>query len=100
MAIARHKNLTLILVAQSSALIDLNVLRLADSLLLKEPSLLQSKFERKAIKEMYEKAAPLFKDKENKKQYTYIFDDEFEGLIEFNLPYFWNEGISKSFKNF
>ena len=100
MAIARHKNLTLILITQSSALIDLNVLRLADTLLLKEPSLLQAKFERKAIKEMYEKVSPLFKDKENKKQYAYIFDDEFEGLIKFNLPYFWNEGISKSFKNF
>ena len=81
MAIARHKNLNLILITQSSAMIDLNVLRLADTLLLKEPSLLQSKFERKAIKEMYEKVYPLFKDRKDKNQYTYIWDDEFEGLV-------------------
>lgn len=99
MTIARHKNLTLILITQSSAMIDLNVLRLADTLLLKEPSLLQSKFERKAIKEMYENVQPMFKDKENSKQYTYVWDDEFEGLIKFSLPSFWNESISKSFKN-
>ena len=53
MSIARHKNLTLVLITQNSAMIDLNVLRLADTLLLKEPSLLQSKFERKALKDIF-----------------------------------------------
>ena len=28
------------------------------------------------------------------------YDDEFEGLITFNLPEFWNEKISKSYSNF
>ncbi len=98
MAIARHKNLVMILITQSSAMIDLNVLRLADTILLKEPSLLQSKFERKAIKEIYEKAIPHFK--EEKKERFYVFDDEFEGLLKHDLPSFWNEGISKSFRNF
>jgi energy-coupling factor transporter ATP-binding protein EcfA2 len=99
MAIARHKNLTLILITQSSALIDLNVLRLADTLFLKEPSLLQAKFERKAIKDMYEKVADVFKEHDNKKSLVYVWDDDFEGLLKFNLPEFWNEGISTSFKN-
>lgn len=98
MAIARHKNLVMILITQSSAMIDLNVLRLADTILLKEPSLLQSKFERKAIKEIYEKAMPHFK--EEKKERFYVFDDEFEGLLKHGLPSFWNEDVSKSFKNF
>ena len=40
-------------------MIDVNVLRLADTLLFKEPSLLQSRFERKALKDMFEKVAPL-----------------------------------------
>jgi len=102
MAIARHKNLTLILIAQNSAMIDLNVLRLADVILLKEPSLLQTKFERKAIKEMYEKVIPLFKDiKEiEKKKYVYLWSDEFEGLLRYDLPEFWNESISKGFRYF
>ena len=53
MAIARHKNLTLIIITQNSAMLDLNILRLSDTLLFKEPSLLQEKFERKAIAELF-----------------------------------------------
>ena len=99
MAVARHKNLTLIIITQNSALVDLNVLRLADTLMLKEPSLMQATFERKAVKEMYEKVSKMFQKKENKEQLTYIWDDDFEGLVRSNLPNFWNEGISKSFKD-
>ncbi|MCP3686399.1 MAG: hypothetical protein GY861_27480 [bacterium] len=99
MAIARHKNLSLILIAQNSAMIDLNVLRLADTIVLKEPSLLQAKFERKAIKEMYEKVSTHFKGLDERKAHFYVMDDEFEGLLRYSLPEFWNDGISKSFKN-
>jgi len=100
MAIARHKNLSLILIAQNSAMIDLNVLRLADTIVLKEPSLLQTQFERKAIKDMYEKVKPHFQDVEDKKSHFYVMDDEFEGLLKYSLPEFWSDNISKSFKNF
>jgi len=100
MAIARHKNLSLILIAQNSAMIDLNVLRLADTIILKEPSLLQAQFERKAIKDMYVKVNPYFKELNDKKSHFYVIDDEFEGLLKYQLPEFWNEGISKSFQKF
>lgn len=100
MSIARHKNLSLILIAQNSAMIDLNVLRLADTIVLKEPSLLQAQFERKAIKEMYEKVSSHFHGLRDKKSHFYVMDDEFEGLLQYSLPEFWSEGISKSFKNF
>ena len=100
MAVARHKNLTLILITQNSAMIDLNVLRLADTLLLKEPSLLQSRFERKAIKEMYDKVAPHFEKAPNKQKKFYVWDDEFEGMLSYELSDFWSDKISKSFKNF
>ena len=60
---------------------------------------MQATFERKAVKEMYEKVSKMFQKKENKEQFTYIWDDDFEGLVRFNLPDFWNEGISKSFKD-
>ena len=81
----------------NSAMIDLNVLRLADVVLLKEPSLLQAKFERKAIKEMYEKVKVKFEAVEDRNRYAYIWSDEFEGLVSYGLPEFWSEGISKSF---
>ena len=41
MAIARHKNLTLIFITQNTGMIDKNVLKLADSLMIKEGILLQ-----------------------------------------------------------
>lgn len=81
-------------------MIDLNVLRLADTLLLKEPSLLQSKFERKAIRDIYEKVAPKFKDVGIKKAHFYVWDDDFQGMLKYSLPGFWSDKISKSFRNF
>ena len=100
MTIARHKNLTLIIITQNSAMIDVNVLRLADSLIFKEPSLLQSRFERKALKDMFEKVAPLFDGMEDAQSNFYIWDDDFEGMLSYDLPMFWSDDISKSFRNF
>jgi len=100
MTIARHKNLTLILITQNSAMIDLNVLRLADTLLLKEPSLLQSKFERKVLRDIYETIIPTFTELKEKKSHYYVWDDEFQGLVNYSLPDFWSEKISKSFRNY
>ncbi|MBI2449380.1 AAA family ATPase [Candidatus Pacearchaeota archaeon] len=102
MAIARHKNLTLIIITQNSAMLDLNVIRLADTLLFKELSLLQSRFERKSLTDLFKKVDTAFdKIKEkDKKKYFYVIDDEFEGMLTFSLPKFWSEKISKSYADF
>ncbi len=100
MAVARHKNLSLILIAQSSAMLDVNVLRLADILLLKEPSLLQTEFERKALQKIYTNIKPLFRKQDNREKFFYVWADEFRGLLSYNLPEFWNSSISKAFRNF
>lgn len=99
MVIARHKNLTLIIITQNSAMIDLNIIRLTDTLIFKEPSLLQSRFERKSISDLFKKADEAFKkmDAKERIKYFYVIDDEFEGMLESNLPEFWSEKISKSF---
>jgi archaellum biogenesis ATPase FlaH len=99
MTIARHKNLSLIIITQNSAMIDLNIMRLADTIIFKEPSLLQSRFERKSISDLFKKADEEFKkinSKEKLKDF-YVIDDEFEGMLSFSLPEFWNEKISKSY---
>ncbi len=102
MVIARHKNLTLIIITQNSAMLDLTILRLADTLLFKELSLLQAKFERKAIGDLFQKAGQAFhKIKEkDKKKYVYVLDDEFEGTLSFSLPEFWSDALSKSYADF
>ncbi len=99
MAIARHKNLSLIIITQNSAMIDLNVMRLSDTLIFKEPSLLQSRFERKSILDLFRKAEEQFKkiNSADRKKHFYVLDDEFEGILDFSLPDFWSDKISKSF---
>jgi hypothetical protein len=99
MAIARHKGLTLIFVSQNSAMIDVNILRLVDCVLLKEPSLLQAKFERKALRDIYEGVQGSFEKIQDKQAHVYIYDDDFQGLVRFSLPSFWKEDISLSYKN-
>lgn len=81
----------------NSAMLDLNVLRLADVLLFKEPSLLQNRFERKSLQDMFDKVGENFKGLKDKKNYFYVISDDFEGLVKTSLPDFWNESISKSF---
>lgn len=98
MAIARHKNLSLIFISQNSAMIEVNVLRLADTLMLKEPSLLQSKFERKALKDIYESLHLSFKEKEQKAAYFFVWDDDYQGMMRFPLPEFWTDAVSRSYR--
>ena len=100
MTVARHKNLTLVIITQNSAMIDVNILRLADTLLFKEPSLLQSRFERKALKDMFDKVAPLFEGMQDAVRNFYVWDDDFEGLLSYGLPLFWSDDISRSFRDF
>lgn len=100
MAIARHKNLSMILITQSSALIEINVLRLADVLLLKQPSVLQARFERKALQDIFIDVKKTFRKLDNRASHFYVYSDEFEGLVRYKLPYFWNDSISRAFREF
>ena len=102
MAVARHKNLSLFLITQNTAMIDVNVLRLADTLIVKQPSLMQMKFERKQLRDLYVKAVPEFETFQGiaKKQNFYVIDDEYQGFMSAGLPEFWTEKISRSFESF
>jgi len=100
MTIARHKNLSMILITQSSALVEINVLRLADVLLIKEPSLLQARFERKALQDIFETVDKTFKKLgDDRISHFYVYCDEFEGLARSSLPHFWNDSISRAFRS-
>ncbi|HLD33248.1 MAG TPA: ATP-binding protein [Candidatus Nanoarchaeia archaeon] len=96
MAIARHKDLTLIFITQNTGMIDKNVLQLTDTLLMKEGSLLQMEMERTAVQKFYKKAEDAFKDLKDKRKYVYVIDGDFEGVIESALPSFWSDKVSKS----
>lgn len=98
LAIARHKDLSLVLVTQNTGMLDKNVMNLCDSIILKEGSLLQAEMERPVIKKLYDKVGNRWKgmDLIDKKKHIYVFDSDFEGFIEAELPSFWNDKISKS----
>jgi hypothetical protein len=97
MAIARHKDLTLFFITQNTGMLDKNVLKLADTLLIKEGSLLQLEMERPEIKKFYEKSSVAFKQLSGeRKKYVYVVDSDFEGVLEVGLPSFWSTKVSKS----
>lgn len=97
LAIARHKNLSIVFITQNTGMIDKNVLKLADILMIKEGSLLQLEMERPEMKKFYEKATSAFAGLEGeKKKYVYVIDSDFEGVISHALPSFWSESISKN----
>ena len=97
LAIARHKNLTVLFITQNTGMIDKNVLKLSDMLLVKQGSLLQLEMERPEIKKLYEKADSAFKKLEgDKRGFVYLIDSDFEGAVSHSLPSFWTESLSKN----
>jgi hypothetical protein len=98
LAVARHKDLTLILITQNTGMIDKNVLNLCDIILLKEGSLLQEKMERGVMKDIYKSADAEFGKLPNdeRQKHVYVFDSEFEGVCKVDLPSFWSLKISKN----
>ncbi len=98
LAIARHKDLTLILITQNTGMIDKNVLNLTDTILLKEGSLLQEKMERSVMKEIYVNANNALNaiPQEERQSHVYVFDNDFEGVVKVMLPSFWSSKVSKN----
>ena len=97
--IARHKSISVLFISQNSSNIDVNALRQADYLVLKKPSLLQKNFERRIIRDIYDKIENGFERYKNYKGLTYVYSDSFKGFVDNPLPSFWSIKISKSFSD-
>ncbi len=98
--ISRHKDLTILFISQNSSNLDLNILRQADFLIMKPSSLMQKDFERKKIKEIYEKVNQHFKELSHEEGLTYVYSNKYQGFISNPLPSFWNSNVSKAYSNF
>ncbi len=98
LAVARHKDLTLLLITQNTGMIDKNVLNLTDTILLKEGSLLQEKMERSVMKKIYTDANTELNKiaQEDRLAHVYVFDNDFEGVVKVALPSFWTSNVSKN----
>ena len=97
--IARHKDLSVIFIAQNSTNLEINAIRQADYLILKPSSLLQKDFERKKIREMYQEVEKDFTELAETEGITYIYADNYQGFVVNTLPSFWSERVSKGYRN-
>jgi len=96
-AIRRHRNVDLIWDVQSSGNLDVDILRATDCLVLKEPSVLQSDFERPALRRRYDAAEAGLEHKGVKWELdnAWVFTHKKNFLLEdIELPPYWNPDIS------
>ena len=98
--IARHRDLDVIFITQSSSNIEINAIRQSDYLILKQSSLMQKDFERKKISDIYDSVSDYFEKYKNRKGLAYIYSDNYRGFVDTRLPSFWSEKVSKAFKDF
>jgi hypothetical protein len=99
MAISRHNDQTLVFITQYTSTIDINILRFADIMLVKEPSRKADRWERGQIRTWLTHIKEQFKNIEgDKREYCYLDSDYGEGLVRTKMPTFWSDAISKSFR--
>ncbi len=100
MLVARHKDLSILFIAQNSSNLDVNILRQADFLFLKPSSLLQKDFEREKIKDMYAEVKDHFAQHKQLPGLVYVYSDPFRGFVTNPLPTFWSQKTSKAYSGF
>jgi len=95
-----QKNICALYVTQLARKLDVGIVGACDSILFKQPSLLQMKFDRGEMKKEIEKIYRLFKDipSEKVKAHTYVISDDFEGFLKNPLPPWWTEELSKAYR--
>lgn len=96
--IARHKDISIVFISQNSSNLELNIIRQADYMMLKPSSLMQIDFERQKIQQIYKEVKEKFENYHGILGITYIYSETFRGFISNDLPSFWNEDVSKAFK--
>lgn len=92
----RQKNCSLLFAAQNSRDVEFSIIRLANTIAFKEPSLNQIGSERPELRSKVKQAAQVFNEipKADRVKSALIFDDDFQGLVKSTLPSFWTDQLS------
>jgi len=90
----RHSNLDLIWDTQNTGLLDTDIPRHVNALIIKQPSVLQSDFERPQIRRIFDEANAAVGKWTKKKAYV-ISDGGRFTVTGIDLPPYWNENISR-----
>jgi len=94
---SRHKDISFIVTTQQARVVDINLVSMVDCVIIKQPSLLQSEFERRELKKLFEEAAVQLKGKG--KGYAFIVYKGGKKVIgPYKPPKWYNKKISKGFK--
>ncbi len=94
--ICRQRHCSLVFCVQSTADIDLRILRQSDTVIFKQLSLNQVETERPSVRKRAARAELAFKGMSKMEclESAYICDKSWEGVIRFSPPSFWSEGLS------
>jgi hypothetical protein len=98
--LSRHQGKTIIFIAQQGRQINLDIASSADVIVLKNPGMLQAKFERPALRQMVSSAKLAFETiSGDRKKWSYVYskDAGFNGLTENILPTFWSKKLSRMY---
>ena len=98
LTLSRQREQTIIFVTQNAMNLSKNVFRFIDCIVYKEPSLLQTSFEREELRKIVEEASQKFEEVEgDKREWCFVVSDEFEGMLKNELASFWCDELSKLF---
>jgi len=99
--IARHRKQSLVFICQVASDVDKAVVRQADTIVFKQPTLMQPKNDRPEVRDTAARALKVFDalPKDEKLRTAYIHDGDFVGVLQCNLPDYWREELSFAFAN-
>jgi len=98
MIISRHNDHSLVINLPYSNWLDRRAIQITDVLVIKQQSLLQMKFERPFMKDLYEEIKRYFPKNEDNRHKAYIYSDLFTGLVHFQKPSWFTTQISKAWR--
>lgn len=91
----RHTDTSIVATTQQGAVLDINIVRMVDCVIIKRPSLLQKEMERPEIKRLIKEADKQLEGKDFK--YAYVYSGKFKGLIgPYGTPSWFSDEISFS----
>ena len=98
--LSRQQNKTIIFIAQQGRQINLDIASSANVIALKNPGILQSGFERPALRQIVSDAKLAFETiSGDRKKWSYVYSPDvgFNGLAENILPTFWGQKLSRMY---
>jgi len=99
--IARHRKQSLIFITQVASDVDKSVVRQADTIVFKQPTLMQPKNDRPEVRGPAGRALKIFEPlpKDEKLRTAFVCDSDFTGVLQYDLPDYWREELSFAFAN-